>query len=52
MDRGAGMLSGMDGVVSGNTFAAYTHIHALGAPHWAENFVRAAERAKSACIDR
>lgn len=42
MERGAGMLEGMDGVVAGNTFAAYTHIHALGAPHWAESFVRAA----------
>jgi cobyrinic acid a,c-diamide synthase len=44
MTRGAGMLNGLDGVVSDNTFAAYTHIHALGAPHWAVNFVRAAER--------
>ncbi|WP_243312158.1 cobyrinate a,c-diamide synthase [Fundidesulfovibrio agrisoli] len=42
MERGSGMLDGMDGAVSGNTFAAYTHIHALGVPHWAENFVRAA----------
>lgn len=52
MERGAGMLGGMDGVVSGNTFAAYTHIHALGALHWAENFVRAAARAKVARISR
>jgi len=42
MRRGAGMLDGMDGVMVRNTFAAYTHIHALGAPHWAEGFVRAA----------
>jgi len=48
MERGAGMLDGMDGVVAGNTFAAYTHIHALGAPHWAEGFVRAARAAKAA----
>lgn len=47
MTRGAGMLNGLDGVVNGNTFAAYTHIHALGAPHWAVNFVRAAARAKA-----
>jgi cobyrinic acid a,c-diamide synthase len=29
-------------IVTSNTFAAYTHIHALGTPHWAPNFVRAA----------
>lgn len=42
MLRGHGMLSGRDGLLYRNTFAAYTHIHALGAPHWAPNFVRAA----------
>lgn len=42
MLRGHGMLSGRDGLVSGRTFASYTHIHALGAPHWAPAFVRAA----------
>lgn len=42
MLRGHGMLDGRDGLVSGRTFAAYTHIHALGCPHWAPNFVRAA----------
>jgi cobyrinic acid a,c-diamide synthase len=46
MQRGSGMLDGLDGVVSGRTFAAYTHIHALGARHWAENFVREAARVK------
>ncbi|WP_243359899.1 cobyrinate a,c-diamide synthase [Fundidesulfovibrio terrae] len=48
MERGSGMLDGLDGVVAGNTFAAYTHIHALGARHWAENFVREAARVKTA----
>jgi len=47
MERGSGMLEGMDGAVYKNTFAAYTHIHALGAPHWAENFVKAAAGFKS-----
>ncbi|MBA4357267.1 MAG: cobyrinic acid a,c-diamide synthase [Desulfovibrio sp.] len=42
MLRGRGMLKGRDGLVRGNTFAAYTHIHALGTPHWAPAFVRAA----------
>jgi cobyrinic acid a,c-diamide synthase len=42
MLRGHGMLAGRDGLLVGRTFASYTHIHALGAPHWAPNFVRAA----------
>lgn len=40
--RGQGMGQGCDGVVQGNVFAAYTHIHALGGHGWAGNFVRAA----------
>lgn len=47
MLRGQGMLDGRDGLLSHNTFASYTHIHALGCPWWAENFVRAARRRKS-----
>lgn len=42
MQRGRGMLAGRDGLLSDRTFASYTHIHALGTPHWAPNFVRAA----------
>lgn len=42
MLRGHGMLAGRDGLLAGRTFASYTHIHALGAPHWAPAFVRAA----------
>ncbi len=53
MGRGTGMLHGLDGLFADATFAAYTHIHALGAPHWAGNFVAAARafrdrRAKTA----
>lgn len=44
MLRGHGMVSGRDGLLLRNTFAAYSHIHALGAPHWAPAFVRAALR--------
>lgn len=44
MQRGTGMLHGLDGLLENATFAAYTHIHALGAPHWAGNFVAAAAR--------
>lgn len=48
MERGAGMIDGRDGLVSGNVFAAYTHIHAAGVPHWAGNFVAAARRYRAA----
>lgn len=42
MERGVGMYDGHDGLLRNNTFAAYTHIHAEGAPHWAVHFVKAA----------
>ncbi|MEW5773211.1 MAG: cobyrinate a,c-diamide synthase [Thermodesulfobacteriota bacterium] len=42
LSRGAGMTEGGDGIVLGNTFASYTHLHALAAPWWAERFVAAA----------
>jgi cobyrinic acid a,c-diamide synthase len=44
MTRGSGMINGLDGIVSDNTFAAYTHIHALSVPNWAPRFVEAAAR--------
>jgi hypothetical protein len=43
-DEASGMLRGHDGLIRDNTFAAYTHIHAEGAPHWAPLFVVAAAR--------
>lgn len=43
MLRGRGMVEGRDGLLVGRTFAAYSHIHALGTPHWAPAFVRAAQ---------
>lgn len=42
LSRGQGMLGGRDGLLSRGTYAAYTHIHALGVPEWAPNFVAAA----------
>lgn len=42
MIRGIGMGDSVDGVIWKNVFAAYTHLHALGVPCWAKNFVRAA----------
>lgn len=42
MTRGHGMGAEQDGLVYKNTFASYTHLFALGEPHWAENFVKTA----------
>jgi cobyrinic acid a,c-diamide synthase len=37
--RGYGIDGQRDGVLYKNIFAAYTHLHALGTPSWAEAFV-------------
>lgn len=42
LSRGSGMAEGGDGYLLGNTFASYTHLHALACPWWAERFVAAA----------
>lgn len=40
MERGTGFLHGLDGLVSGNVLALYTHLHAEGTPEWAEYIAR------------
>ncbi|SDB41013.1 cobyrinic acid a,c-diamide synthase [Desulfonatronum thiosulfatophilum] len=42
MKRGCGMDQNRDGLTYKNTFACYTHLHALGVPTWARSFVAAA----------
>lgn len=42
LNRGVGISGGFDGLSFRNVLAGYTHIHALGARDWAQNFVRAA----------
>lgn len=42
VERGHGLDGGRDGVVYRNVLATYSHVHALGAPEWAESFVCAA----------
>jgi cobyrinic acid a,c-diamide synthase len=53
LTKGVGIEDGQDGILSRNTFACYTHIHALSVPEWATNFVRAAalfqESMRSGC---
>lgn len=39
MRRGQGINGKVDAIVYKNVFAAYTHLHALGVPQWAEAFV-------------
>jgi len=39
MRRGQGIDGRLDAIVYNNVFAAYTHLHALGVPQWAEAFV-------------
>jgi cobyrinic acid a,c-diamide synthase len=42
LDRGMGLGASRDGIVAGNVWASYTHLHALGVPEWAPAFVAAA----------
>lgn len=44
--RGNGINGHVDGLIYKNVLAGYTHLHVLGAPGWAEGFVRAAKRHK------
>ncbi len=39
--RGHGVASGCDGIVYRRTLAAFTHLHAMGTPQWAEALVGA-----------
>ena len=40
MQRGVGITDDKDGICYKNVLATYTHIHALGTPHWARALVR------------
>jgi len=42
--RGTGCGAGRDGVVVGNVWASYTHLHALATPEWAVGLLHAARR--------
>lgn len=51
--RGRGVNGSMDGITYKNLFASYLHIHALGSPAWADNFIALAsgQRANKAYFD-
>ena len=42
--RGVGCYHGRDGVIMGNLWASYTHLHALATPEWARGLLNAARR--------
>jgi cobyrinic acid a,c-diamide synthase len=42
--RGNGLGDGRDGIIYRNVLASYTHLHSGGAPDWAKNLVRSAQR--------
>ncbi len=42
VERGTGIISGRDGMLYKNTFAAYLHVHALATKEWAENMIKKA----------
>jgi len=42
--RGIGIYNGMDGFSYKNLWASYTHIHAIGVPHWAGALVKLARK--------
>ncbi|MDI6801518.1 MAG: hydrogenobyrinic acid a,c-diamide synthase (glutamine-hydrolyzing) [Thermodesulfovibrionales bacterium] len=46
MKRGCGIIEKADGICYKNVLAAYTHIHALGTPEWAEGFIKKAKEYK------
>jgi len=48
MRRGRGFSGGRDGLCVKNVLATYTHLHALGAPGWAESVVSRAREWKGA----
>jgi cobyrinic acid a,c-diamide synthase len=44
VERGCGCYEGRDGVLLGNVWAGYTHLHAAGTPEWAPGVLAAARR--------
>ncbi|HEV2448147.1 MAG TPA: cobyrinate a,c-diamide synthase [Candidatus Sulfopaludibacter sp.] len=45
--RGSGCFTGRDAVLERNVWAAYTHLHALASPAWAEGMLAAAHAARA-----
>jgi cobyrinic acid a,c-diamide synthase len=43
VSRGTGCYPGRDGLIAGNVWAAYTHLHALATPEWGAAMINAAQ---------
>jgi cobyrinic acid a,c-diamide synthase len=52
VNLGTGIGQNRDGIVKGNTFACYFHIHSIGNPDWARNFVEICLKNKNKVIHR
>lgn len=48
--RGKGIVDNKDGICYKNVLAAYTHLHAIGAPEWADGLVKCAVKNKRSKI--
>lgn len=48
--RGRGIDGARDGLIYENVLASYTHLHAAGAPQWAERFVAVARQGSYALV--
>jgi cobyrinic acid a,c-diamide synthase len=46
MKRGQGLIEAKDGICYKNVLATYTHLHAYGAPQWADGLIQRASRYK------
>lgn len=46
VNRGKGIIDNKDGMCYKNVLAAYTHVHAIGSPEWADGMVRSAIKYK------
>jgi cobyrinic acid a,c-diamide synthase len=44
--RGKGIVDNKDGICYKNVLAAYTHLHAIGTPEWADGLVGCAIKYK------
>jgi len=50
--RGVGVKEQRDGIVQGNVFASYFHLHSNGSPFWARSFVELCSKNKNKSLYR
>ncbi|MFN3781914.1 MAG: cobyrinate a,c-diamide synthase, partial [Candidatus Kapaibacteriota bacterium] len=47
VQRGTGSINNRDGIMRGNVYASYFHLHQLGSPFWAKEFLDFCKKNKS-----